>query len=113
MAAAYAFPAQVLGTFPPALRDSDKLDAHRRSFAVGMDGRFKLIRDSLGQEEVYDLREDPAEKEPLLEVAPARLERLRALASLAAAEATIGGGPEASALDAETREALRELGYLE
>ncbi len=65
LGASYAFPRQVLGTFPPNMRKSDRLDPHRRSFEVGLNGRYKLIRDSLGHEEVYDLLEDPGEERPL------------------------------------------------
>lgn len=114
LAASYAYPAQVLSTFPPAMRDSERLEPHRRSFQVGVDGRYKLILDSTGHEEVYDLLNDPGEKTPLTQLDPAVLERLRAVAQAGAAlEGGAGEGGELEGMDPETLEALRELGYVE
>ncbi len=114
LAASYAFPQQVLDTFPPVQRNGDRLDPHRRAFGVGLDGRYKLILDSEGGEEIYDLLEDPQENQPLDTLEPARLERLRAVAR--ASLGTDGGGESGGGvgeLDPETAAALRELGYLE
>ncbi len=112
LTASYAFPEQVLDTFPPVERDSERLDPHRRSFGVALDGRFKLIRDSNGREELYDLLNDPAELEPIEGSAEGRAEPLRRAIGRVnrgkrAPEARLEG------LDGETEAALRELGYLE
>ncbi len=114
LAASYAYPAQVLGTFPPALRDSERLEPHRRSFGVGLDGRYKLILDSTGHQEVYDLIADPGEATPLTDLDPTILARLRAVAAASVTQgAAAGQGEPLGDLDPETLQALRELGYLE
>ena len=112
LAASYAYPQQVLDTFPPAMRKSGSLDAHKRSFGVGLDGRYKLIIDSSGQEEIYDLLEDPMELAPLTALDPEVAARLRAVARAGAAQEQ-GEGSGVGELDEETKAALRELGYLE
>jgi arylsulfatase A-like enzyme len=111
LAASYAYPEQVLGTFPPAVRTSERLAPHLRSFGVALDGRFKLIVDSRGQRELYDLEADPEEASPLDRLEPALLQRLEAVAT--AGLAGDGEGAELGELDEETRAALRELGYIE
>ncbi len=112
LAASYAYPDQVLGTFPAALRRSAGLDAHRRSFAVGLDGRHKLIIDSEGREELYDLSQDPGELSPLQDAPADLLERLRALAESGRPVEHVGPAVEVDREDQETVQALRALGYL-
>jgi arylsulfatase A-like enzyme len=111
LAASYAYPEQVLDTFPPAVRNSERLAPHLRSFGVALDGRYKLIVDSNGHQELYDLEADPDETTPLDAIEPARMERLHAVAS-AGLDQQAGGG-ELGEIDEETRRALQELGYLE
>ena len=109
--ASYAYPRQVFGTFPPAQRSSRRLDPYRRALAAGLDGRFKLVRDSKGGEEVFDLVTDPGEEHPLPAPDPAVVARLRALAQGLEGDPGEGGGPEG--LDPETAEELQRLGYLD
>jgi arylsulfatase A-like enzyme len=111
--ASYAYPEQVLRTFPTALRSSPRLEPHLRSFHVGLDGRHKLILDSNGHEELYDLELDPGESEILAGLEPGLLERLRALAMASAGQLGSGSGGAIPVLDPETEQALRELGYVE
>ncbi|MFH1469683.1 MAG: sulfatase [Pseudomonadota bacterium] len=109
--ASYAYPRQVFGTFPPAQRKSRRLDPYRRSIAAGLDGRFKLVRDSKGHEEVFDLLADPGEEHPLEQPDPAVVARLRALAQ--GLEGDPGEGGELDDLDPETAAELERLGYLD
>jgi len=112
--ASYAYPRQVLSSFPKAYRQDPSLASHKRSFQVGLDGRYKLIRSSDGQEEIYDLHQDPTELTPLDTLPAARLQRLRALAALGeGTQREPEGEAEAEETDEETLQALRGLGYVE
>lgn len=112
---AYDYPQQVLGTFPPAVRNDPALDPYRKALRAAVVGRYKLIRDSRGGEEVYDLVTDPGETTPITDLDPTALQALRAVAG---EPRTLGrsrkdrDAPEAT-LDEATRAALSELGYLE
>jgi len=111
LSALYAHPVQALNTFPPRYRNADTLRPLRRELRAAIVGSHKMIRGSDGSEQVYDLRDDPEEQQPLRSVDESLLERLRALAGVPRATAA----PESDAteeLDAETRHALEEMGYL-
>lgn len=91
-----------------ALRDGDlKLVLPRSDWARERHGGRDL--------ELYDLGSDRAEQRDL---APERADQAKALREalltwFASAEPWRGGRPQPTELDAKTREALRELGYLE
>jgi len=76
------------------------------------DGRFKLVRDRLGDgpfvDRLYDLVRDPQEREPLAEEGP-RAQSMRA--RLDALRQQVGRS-ERVKLDGKTREELGALGYL-
>jgi arylsulfatase A-like enzyme len=83
----------------------------RHEFAVG-DGRLRLVIDSEGVEHLFDTREDPGELRDLARERPQDVRTLRERG-----EAFVSGDPRPAVrgaprkLDAESREALRKLGY--
>lgn len=110
----YDFPEQVLDTFPAAVRDAPALDRYRVAHRVGLLGPHKLIRDSAGRESVYDLATDPGEARDLAPAAdPALLDRLRLAAGTPEPPPARARAAPVAPGDAEDREALRQLGYLE
>ena len=86
----------------------------RRSKLPVLEYNGKLILDSTGHQEVYDLIADPGEATPLTDLDPTILARLRAVAAASVTQgAAAGQGEPLGDLDPETLQALRELGYLE
>jgi hypothetical protein len=80
---------------------------------AGSDGRFKLHRNlDTGEQQLFDLSWDPAEKSDVGSHHPAAIQRLSAQL-----DAFLAGpsedGPAVHELDDEEREHLRALGYLE
>lgn len=78
------------------------------------DGRFKLLRSARGRSQLFDLFNDPGEERDLWGRNPAR--DRASLASLEAAFRALPAPPPAGPereLDAETRKALKGLGYLQ
>ncbi len=74
---------------------------------------FKLIEDSSGRVELFDVERDPGELQDLGPTAPQRVEELRRLLSRVQAEHPPRFDAAARAeLDDDTEEALRALGYL-
>lgn len=74
---------------------------------------FKLIEDSSGRVELFDLERDPGELQDLAPTAPERVEELRRLLSRVRAEHPPRFDAAARVeIDADTEEALRALGYL-
>ncbi len=77
-------------------------------------GDLKLLWNSDGDHRLYDLATDPGETEDLSETSADRAGRLTSkLDRFRAALPAAGAPAETRSLDAETRRALRELGYLE
>jgi arylsulfatase A-like enzyme len=113
--ASYAWPVQMLDLIGEEAEDPAFQRFHR-VMRAGIQGRHKIIRDSTGREQVFDVVADPGELHPLEEVDPELRERLRALAGDPAR-------PSRWEVPAEDREqpdwdpaeadALRTLGYLE
>lgn len=90
-----------------------------RSVAVGQwralyDGSYKFVWNSNGSHALYDLERDPEESRNLLEREPERARELRARLErfVAGLPEPAVAGPEIE-VDAETREALKAMGYLE
>lgn len=112
--ATYDFPSQVLGTFPAPLRRSKALEPYRRTLRASLQGAHKLILDSNGQAEIYDVLADPLEERPL---EPAGLEdTVQALRRVAGQpdRVPVKEMPARTGdLDPQDQEALRELGYME
>lgn len=75
-------------------------------------GTLKLIARSGGAVELYDLEDDPGETRDLAVTRPDDVARLAEGVAFGSEVAT-GGEAEAAAIDAQTREALRALGYVE
>jgi arylsulfatase A-like enzyme len=77
-------------------------------------GDFKLIVDSMGGRELYNVREDPEE---LTDIAPLHPEIVEALAAVYVSPLLSEAGKPTSTtgieIDSETLEALRELGYVQ
>jgi hypothetical protein len=79
-----------------------------------IDGDFKLTLGGLGRHGLYDLRSDPKELNNLVWSEPERFEKMRdALTSYLESLPTPGEIGSATELDAETRELLRALGYVD
>jgi arylsulfatase A-like enzyme len=86
----------------------------RGSWQVLIDGDFKLTLGGLGRHGLYDLRSDPKELNNLVWSEPERFEKMRdALTSYLESLPTPGEIGSATELDAETRELLRALGYVD
>jgi len=106
-----------LGTAPPY--DDPLMDPHAR-FRAYRSGPWKLVESSEGAALLFHLEEDPAETRDLAAERPGELARLRA--ELADAAGRIGlppldgpleQGAGTDSLDADTRERLQQLGYIE
>jgi arylsulfatase A-like enzyme len=87
-----------------------------RDFEAGskfalVERRWKYIHRTEGEDELYDLAADPFETRDLVEREPERAAEMRA--RLLARARRLGGatGPDAEAVDDETVERLRALGY--
>ncbi|MDB4433112.1 sulfatase-like hydrolase/transferase [bacterium] len=90
---------------------SDRFEGDWRAL---IDGRLKLLWNSQGQHELFDLETDPGESANLLESEPTRASAMKEkllgyLARLPEPRAESAEGE----IDLETREALRGLGYLD
>lgn len=75
-------------------------------------GRYKLIRFADGNEELYDLTEDPQEQNPLTDLETPELEELRQIAELVA-EARKLQEADTIQLDDQQIKELKALGYLD
>jgi arylsulfatase A-like enzyme len=116
----YGHPLQAFGAIGVEGSRSPLLDPYRRRLYALRAGDHKLIVGDDGREELYDLARDPDEDEDLAgtPAGDALIDGLRTeLRELAARYRRIGPVPAApaggAALDAETLEALRDLGYAE
>ena len=98
------------------------LYAHRRRFRTAKHGvraepqaavrtvEWKYLRTVDGEEELYDLREDPDERRNLVGTQPAELERLR---SLLDAHLARGAREPADEIPEDVRRRLEALGYVD
>jgi len=85
-----------------------------RDLAAVLKPPYKLIRSSSGRAELYDLAADPGELHDLSERMPARAGELaRALADVEAKHPPLYEARGGAALDDDTVDALKALGYLE
>ena len=84
------------------------------SWRVLLDGDLKLHWNSRGQHQLFDLTTDPGEESNLAPIDPQRVQAMKSDLErfLAGLPAPAPRGPP-QALDPETQEALRNLGYLE
>ena len=101
--------------FGKGLRKSrgEKFSSSSNLCAARGEGPFKYLRHGEGREELYDLASDPHELHNLAAERPHELDLMRArMRGLLRAQAQL---PTArpSAVDAEQREALEALGYIE
>jgi arylsulfatase A-like enzyme len=111
--ASYAYPQQVLATFPLRARRMTSIKKYKRALRVAVIEGEKLIRGSDGSEEYYDLFHDPDEKVQLNDIPAERRWALEAAAGGFDREGRdIGERPDA-VLRPETRQALRALGYVQ
>jgi choline-sulfatase len=80
-----------------------------------IDGRYKLIKDFSGQSyELYDLEQDPGERENLASSRPELLQEMIAtLSRTQDVEAASSAGDEDAALDPDEAERLQKLGYVD
>jgi arylsulfatase A-like enzyme len=117
--APYAMSEYGLPIFELSSLATDARGADVRPFAVRQraiqDGRFKLVVRSDGESSLYDLASDPGEENPVDPASTPEGERLRRqLDAWVAALRPETLPPPASeaALDSQTRESLRSLGYI-
>jgi len=100
-------------SFDQETRATGALDGYQRELIAARSERYKVIRSTMGEEEVYDLQFDPAEMRPL--PPGVAIPEVQALRRRLDATDYPGGTPFAGAtpeMDAETRERMRELGYI-
>jgi hypothetical protein len=77
------------------------------------DDHHKYIRSSDGQDELYDLRNDPGETSNLVDSIPALARRMReALAAFESQRRRTQPQPDTTPLSEEEKERLRALGYI-
>jgi arylsulfatase A-like enzyme len=113
----YHHPDQVLALFAPdALDESrERIDPHRRTLRALQRGALRFIWSSDGRHELYDLATDPGETHDLYttasELPPAAAELMARLEAMAEDAPARGASAGVDDLDAETRDALRALGY--
>jgi arylsulfatase len=113
-------PAGVQGGLPPRVGHPIVAEVHPLpAISAGghwralYDGRFKLLWSSLGRHGLYELERDPGERDNLALRDRPRRERLtRLLEGYLDSLPGPGEAGPARTLDAETREALRSLGYV-
>jgi len=111
--AEYQRPDSYLDRFPERFPDFDTAP-YRRDLVSLAAGPLKLIDGSDGRRELYDVARDPGEAEDLAARDSARVADLaRVLGHFRAGFGRRGGDAAAPALDAETREELRSLGYIQ
>jgi arylsulfatase A-like enzyme len=111
--AEYQRPDSYLDRFPERFPDFDTAP-YRRDLVSLAAGPLKLIDGSDGRRELYDVARDPGEAEDLAARDSAHVADLaRVLGHFRAGLGRRGGDAAAPALDAETREELRSLGYIQ
>ena len=120
---AIPLPSAIQGAPPPDVGHPIVAEVYPRAdvdrFSTGswralIEGDLKLLWNSLGDHRLFDLGADPGESANLVESRPDRAAAMEAtlLRYLESLPAPHAPGPEGE-IDAETREALRELGYIE
>jgi len=78
------------------------------------EGNWKLIWGTDGRHELYDVEKDPLETTDLVTQLPAQAQAMEArLQALLDGMPKVGDAEETGELDAETRDQLRALGYIE
>ncbi len=119
--AGLAAPDAMQGEPPPSARRPLLAEVHPMSpradtgkWKARWDGRYKFLQSSVGDRYLFDLERDPGESENLVGGEPERARTAErglddAFAALPPPPAGAGSVP----IDAETREALRRLGYLD
>jgi len=109
----YQRPDSYLDRFPERFPAFDTAP-FRRDLMSLFAGSLKLIEGSDGRRELYDLASDPGESADLAPHDSVRVADLaRVLANVRSALGRRAGDAAAPALDAETREELRSLGYIQ
>jgi arylsulfatase A-like enzyme len=81
--------------------------------AIRGDGSLKYLRSGDGTEELYDLAADPRELHNLASERPAKREQLSGRLDELRGVLSAGPPPAEQRIDAETREALEALGYVQ
>jgi arylsulfatase A-like enzyme len=99
--------------FYEATRATGALDVYQRELIAARSGRYKVIRSTTGEEEIYDLQSDPGEARPL--PADVEIAEVQALRHRLDSVEYPGGTPFSGVtpeMDAETLEQMRQLGYI-
>ncbi len=115
----YDYPLQALNSFAFHDQDNPALEPYRRELkSVTLNG-CKLIWASDGRHELYDLERDPNETENLIdseafrEIRRSLARRLERTVAEGVQMRAEGSATPTEALDEDTREALKALGYLD
>lgn len=115
----YDYPSQALGLFRPVelTRSRVRINPHRRSLRALQLRGSRLIWSSDGRHELYDLASDPGETRNLYDPdapSPVAVEMLAEIERLAREYGRMASGSagRGAAVDDETEDALRALGYV-
>lgn len=115
--AEYARPERLIHGYWQSRHPRADLSRYDVSLRSVRDGGFKYIVSGSGEERLFDLKDDPPETHDISADAPDRLASLRSLLHRllgpVGADASGPGGSPPGGMDAEQRERLRALGYVE
>ena len=99
--------------FSKETKVAGSMNAYKRALVAAVGPRYKLIRSSTGEEELFDLSADPGETRPLRpgDVDPEALAGLEAALERLAAREPAPFERTEQEVDEETRKALQAMGY--
>jgi hypothetical protein len=107
-------PVATMTTFTPEVIESGGLDRYKRELHAAIGPRYKAIKGSDDSQELFDIRADPRELQPL-DAAKIGAAALKAMLDAIAAAGKIECAGPATApapLDPQALEALKGLGYI-
>jgi arylsulfatase A-like enzyme len=114
----YYYPKQVISCFREKDRKNPKLDRYKRKIRALISNQIKLIWGSDNVHELYDLRNDPDEKENLINKDAYAEKKQKMIVELKAMldifQSSLDSTPEQAKkkMDKKTLEALKSLGYI-